>query len=438
MLQTMNRRMNLWEDSLLFLAIICVPFQDMSWQHWVAGELLKTPSSIPLFFLAISSIWRQTFSLRLYVKRDLFYLCSYCAFVSLVSIFIFGLAIGPINTLTRTAALLLEYSLFIFAVYGIDYSASRLLKSAIYCAIAITICSVLLSDYALIPWISLGNNSILHSTIPEHPDGRWRGFTQEPSFFSVLAFTIFGSLIAITKKIKRSKLATLFLIILLLGCGSKGGILSAVFAFILAGGYILGKKNKLYVIVLAATSPLALASVYVVITVLFPMSLITDSTSVPTRLTSLLWGIEETATHPFGVGIAGYIVKAEEDMGGIEAYLERVSPLKLDFEEVDTSLATYTNLSSKSMLLNGMISFGWPVVLFILIRVFRVTRALQGKHDWEVFTIWIMTICAIGCYIDSLVLYNIPIFLGIIRVWNVRGTQNQVALKRISKLDCHT
>lgn len=425
----MNRRMNLWEDSLLFLAIICVPFQDMSWQHWVAGELLKTPSSIPLFLLAVSSICRQIFSLRFYVRRDLFYLCSYCVCISLLSIFIFGLAIGPINTITRTAALLLEYSLFIFAVYGIDYSASRLLKPAIYCAIVITIGSVLLSDYALIPGLSLGNNSILHSTIPEHPDGRWRGFTQEPSFFSALVFTLFGSLTAITSKIKRSKLATLFLIILLLGCGSKGGILSAVFAFILAGGYILGKKNKLYLIVLLVSSPLILASVYVVMTILFPMSLITDSTSIPTRLTSLVWGVEETATHPFGVGVAGYFVKAEEDMGGIETYLQRVSPIKLDFEEVDTSLATYTNLSSKSILLNGMIFFGWPVALYMLIRVMKVSRALQHKRDWEVFTFWIMTICAIGFYIDSLVLYNIPILLGIIRVWNLRDAQNEVASK---------
>lgn len=428
-MQTMNRRMSLWEDILLFLAIILVPFQDMSWQHWVVGELLKTPSTIPILLLVISKVLRLSASLKCYIRRDLFYMCSYCVFVSIVSIFIFGSIIGPINNFTRTAAIVLESALFLFVVYGVDYSASRFLKPAIYCAIAITIFSVLSSDYPLIPGLYLGANSTLHSTLFEHPDGRWRGFTQEPSFFSALAFTLFGCIIAITPRTKRSIIIPFLLTILLLGCGSKGGILSAVCAFIIAGGYVLQKRNRVYLVVLAVCSPLILASVYLVMTVLFPMSLITDSTTVPTRLTSLLWGIEESATHPFGVGIAGYVRKAEEDTDRIETYLQQLSPIKLDFEEVDTSLITYTNLSTKSILLNGAVWFGWPFALFALGKIVKVSGILQRKRDWAVFTIWIMTICAIGSYIDSLVLYNIPIFLGIVRVWNVRYTPKSLALE---------
>lgn len=429
-LHAIDRRMSLWDDVLLFLAIVLVPFQDMSWQHWVVGELLKTPATIPIFLLLISKIFRQTACLKFTIRRDLLYMCSYCVFISIASILIFGSAIGPINTFTRTAAILLEYGLFLFVVYGIDYRASRLLKPAIYCAIAITIFAVLTSDYSFIPGISLGGNSTLHATLVEHPDGRWRGFTQEPSFFSVLSFTLVGCLVTITTKAKRSVWTLVVLIVLLLGCGSKGGILSAVFAFMIAGGYVLGKnKNKLYVALLAACSPLVLAGVYLAVTVLFPMTLITESTTVPTRLTSFVWSIEESATHPFGVGIAGFIVKAEEDTGRIESSLQQLSPVRLDFEEIDTSLATYTDLSTKSILLNGTVWFGWLFAIFTIVKIVNVSRSLQRQRDWAVFTFWIMTVCAIGSYVDSLVLYNVPLFLGIVRAWNIRYTPNAVALE---------
>src|SRR5262249_31580032 len=136
--------------------------------------------------------------------------------------------------------------------------------------------------------------------------GRPRGFTTEPSVFS-LNVTIVGLLSAHIAKSRAAKALLLVVTVaLLVFARSKGGILMLFLTLMIL--CLIKWHSRWYHIVGVAfiLLPLGLSLIWLV-PLLFTDTMIYESTTVPTRLSMILCALIAVRHHPLGVGLSGFV-----------------------------------------------------------------------------------------------------------------------------------
>lgn len=406
--------------------IILIPFQDTFLQKTALRSFGTSFAVIPLTFLILFSSIEWMFRRKLNVPKGAVVCGGYILAISLLYYVLDGFA--PLdNTVLKFITLSILTAFFLFVIYALPYDQTALLRRATTFTFVIALLAIPLSDIHIAGLGFLGHTPILHAT--DNPDQRWRGFSSESSVFSILIITLGISSAHLAKR----RSSTILLLVLtglgLVGCGSKGGILSLLLtAPIIALLRMSGFWKKILVILLLIPTGLV---IYTALLYLFPANLLSVSTTLPTRSTGILWALIVFLHNPFGVGFSGFYPAIREYMPAAMDMVRINSPVPLNFTEVRDYIQTGQDASSKVLILNYMVFFGLPFLILFTREVRRTTRALLLSDNLILLSGLICVLIAVASYIDSTVAYNIPFLLGL-SVYERRKFENSTCNERFS------
>ena len=412
---------------LLASFILLIPFQDTFLQRTALGEFGTSFAIFPLMLLIFVTFVEWIFRKHLYIQKTLGICIFYVLTLSLIYIMLDGSDAFGRSLILKTVNIAILTGCFAFVVYGLPYDILATLRWIIPAAFMITLLSIPLSDMHLSGMGFLSENPILHATI--NSDLRWRGFTREASVFSILIITL-GMASAHCARKRFAKAVYLILtVVALAGCGSKGGILSLLFSIPIIFLLRITKvwKRVLGVVILIPFGFFAyMAAVY-----LFPANLLVESTTVPTRIAGIVWAFLVFVHNPFGVGFSGFYPAIREYMPAAIDIVSSHSPVPLNMGEVQEFVETGKNASSKILTLNYLVYFGMPFFVAFFYEVQRTIRGLLQAHKIILLSSLICVLIAVGSYIDSVVIYNVPLLLGVC-IYERKKLENSTRNERFS------
>ncbi len=394
---------------LLASFILLIPFQDTFLQHTALGDFGASFAIIPLMLLIFVTFVGWLYRKELYIHKTLGICIAYALTFSLIYIMLDGSDAFGRSLILKTVNIAILTGCFAFVVYGLPYDILATLRWIIPAAFMITLLSIPLSDMHLSGMGLLSENPILHATI--NSDLRWRGFTREASVFSILIITLGMASAHYARKRFAKAVYLILTVVALAGCGSKGGILSLLFSIPIIFLLRITKvwKRILGVVILIPFGFLA----YIVALYLFPANLLVESTTVPTRIVGIVWAVIVSVHNPFGVGFSGFYPAIREYMPTAMNIVNVRSPVLLNMDEVQEFIETGKSASSKVLILNYLVYFGVPFLVAFVYEARKTIRRLLQANKIILLSSLICVLIAIGSYVDSVVIYNVPLLLGV-------------------------
>jgi hypothetical protein len=414
---------------LFALFIVLIPFQDTSLQHTALRSFGTSFSIVPLALLIIVTAveWFTGDDPRMPTALALG--GAYAFAISLVYFLLSGTEVFGNNLFVKTVNLSILTLCFVFVIYCLPYSETRTLRRSVITAFVIALLAIPLSDLHIGGGTgSLAHSALLHAT--DNPDRRWHGFSSESSVFSILIITLGMASAHLTGRRLLKFLFLALTVVALIGNQSKGGLISLLVSLPIIGILrISGTWKKVLAGVVLIPTTIMVTSAGLLY--LFPLNVVTDSTTVSSRATGALWALDVFAHNPLGVGFSGFYPAVREYMPSAMEAVDAHSPIRLNFTEVAQFIETGEDASSKVLVLDYLVYFGVPFLIVFVVALWRTVRALLIAKHTILLSALICVLIAICSYVDSVVIYNLPLLLGIC-IYERRKIENSTRNERLS------
>lgn len=241
-------------------------------------------------------------------------------------------------------------------------------------------------------------------------------FSSEPSHFGVV--TVLLALLHYQyceNRVWRVVLSASAIIVALFS-GSKGAVAALTLSFALVL-FIQNYKRKGFLIF---GLPLIMASCAIMFAFVARMLTadIENFTSVTTRSAGFLTALLTSCDYPFGVGLGGFYPAFSSHVPQAWNMLTALAGSKLNLGELFRfAYGDDRNLSSKTLLGDWLIYFGWPAVLLLLVayfKLFKVSLASKSRRGDALPTIVCFSFIASTTYYVGIPHYILPMALGLV------------------------
>jgi len=396
--------------SILIAAIVAAtPFQDTILVATPLRQMGRSFAILPLLLLLLLDL-AAWLALRPKVL-NLKFVAAICYICLLTTAYlgVFGVAWNDVSLPLKAANMIIVSAIAVYAVAGVDWTASPYLPAAVKTAFVVTVAGILLCDLDFLGLGSVANSAVFHQTT--NPDLRWRGFNSEASALSLTLATL--GILSAALSVRRWAQVAFFAItgFLLAAGGSKGGILSLALVVALSLFTVRGHFGRLCGYLLLA-APIAYLAADRFLS-LSTLELLSETATLATRGTLALWASLVVLHNPLGVGFGGFYPALSEYLPDAIRTASQVAPIPLNFEEVVLYLTSSENASAKTMLMNFAVYLGVPFLLGYFVFVSRIVRAcIRSSHFTLMAAILFVTV-ALCTYSDSLVSYNVLLVYGL-------------------------
>jgi len=369
------------ERILASLAILTVPFQNMSFQSGPLGVAGSQLTFFPLLLLLALSIAKILFGAS--VKKTLmifiFFFFALATVSSAVTLWVVGnQGFSDVLLFHKYYAQLLLYSVWLVAVFGlkIDKSFVPFVWVAFWVACIGAFFSI------LSPYFNQYNAGLF--LYAQNYNLRPRGFSKEASDLALTIGSLGGFLYLFGGRWAR--LVILMVVgLFLLFIQSKGAVVAWVAAMLLSWMIIFLRKGWSYNLLVEVLVGLSPFFMYYLMSVNFESgytetasyvhAVAHGSTSIGTRFTMAIFSLGTLLYFPLGVGFSGYLPWVHSYLGDVVSWVSNLYP-NLDYSEVLSYSTSVTGefVSAKSLFFDGVIVFGFP---FVLISAFAVYNTLS-------------------------------------------------------------
>lgn len=391
----------------LYLAIILMPIQDCILGKTSLGYVGSNISCIPLAIHGILGLLIWSMQRNLAVSRRSLVGAFYVICISLMYI----LAWGPVShggsVLFKSFSGAVVLLLWIYTLFGIDYTPSKGLRYASQIAFLVMILGVVITDLHISALASLGQSQLFHIMPPSQSSTRWRGFSVEPSMLSATAVSLgFAAAHLSPKKYHRYIIIGLTLILLLLS-QSKGGLL----VLGISGFVVLFIKRPSFLRLLFYLSlciSIAIGAVFVIIQQLTALDFVQATGTFATRISMAVWSFVVAFHHPFGVGLSGFYEAIRIYLPTAMDWVRHASPVPLNFGEVqeyvDGNMAIVP-LDTKCFFFEYVAMFGVPFIIAYVRFAGQTLKALHQHKQEALMVGFIFLIVGMSTYINGPTLY---------------------------------
>ncbi len=395
--------MSALRNLLLFCLIVFLPLQDTVLQKTPLRNLGGSLSTFPLVLLGALWLLERGMKLDGRVQKRVAAAVLYALLLTAAYLLRWGSSFQETSLLVKSFNLAVIVGLYLFGVFGVDYTPSRWLWAGAMLGFGLTL-------FAALAGPALDGNGLLHATI--NFDARPRGFATESSTFSVQA--VISGLLAVYFA-KRAGTRVLFAVVtvaLLIHSGSKGGLITLLLCAALYGvaraGLSVGR-------LLLGAAVLVPASIFIsgMISQGFDNDLVSNGSSVATRATMTLFTAMCVLHNPLGVGFSGFYPAMArylpEAMNTVTGFFN----FPLVFTEVSNYQYTTENADCKTLFLNWSVYFGLPFVCLFLCFFARLVRRLYLRREQTLLIGALFSAIALTTYYSSMNAYSIPVLLGV-------------------------
>ncbi|MBN9617169.1 MAG: O-antigen ligase family protein [Acidobacteriales bacterium] len=379
-----------------------MPFQDCILGKTPLGYLGSSLSSIPLAMHGVVGIFIWSVRRQLTISRRALLWSLYIPCISLIYLLAWGPVSHDGSVVYKGFSGTIVLFLWLYTVFSVDYTPSKGLKRATYIAFFLLIVGVVMCDSQIAGLAALGHSQIFHIT-PDQNNGRWRGFSNEPSMFSATVLSLgIASAYLSERKIYRNIFVILTFCLLLLS-QSKGGILIIG----LSGFVVVFLKRPSFLRLITYLSLCMMATsvaVYFVIQQATAINLFQATGTFATRISLAIWTLIVVLHHPLGVGLSGFYEAFRFYLPPAMDWLSRVSPFPLDFTEVQEyvngNMATVP-LDTKCFFFEYVAMFGLPFLVAYLVFSKKVLEALLARKQDLLMVGFVFLMIGMSTYING-------------------------------------
>lgn len=394
--------LNSFYNKFLFvLTIVPVIFQDLPLENYFG-----TIARCPVIFIAptifcLLLIQEQKFSLNSVPKYYLIYY-GVTVITSILMMFFTVLFItnGTWTVYSEFFPLKLFkasiYSLvfFLFAYNGYNLIQKVSIQFVLNVLQTTLICLLI---YGFIEFFVSYPIEFIHNNFIEEWKTRLMLTGSEPSstmlMFSCVAYTTIGLRVYLKKSIVFTILLSILCLIILLGIGSKGGIVFIVVSLL----WVLRKNFSFKTLLIV--SLLSVPFIYYFIYSIIPQ-LVTDIesfASFSTRTTTMLVAIKSLFMFPLGQGYGTYLAYFPKMLLPMNNFLANTLNLPLLTFEIDDMLSTGKYLGVKSGILQEVLYNGFIAIAFFyyLFKNYFRQVSLLNKKNTKIIFLFIGVFCLI-------------------------------------------
>lgn len=376
------------ENILLFLAILFVPVQDF--------VLFKTPlhmfgrilSNFPLLILFV-----YVMLIKRKQKITMKYILAGGWFI------LFSLIMGMWTSTSIEFTLrkiITQGIVFFFWIYFYEsVKKYQYFDKAVKCAFILNIVGYIACDV-----LGVFNEGIMH--VNTYPEGRWRGFTAEASWFCFTS-AILGGLTFLKAKNRLAKIIVIVITLFLsIGGNSKGIVICGLLA-LLINISIFSKVKTFYkciYILLIIFMAWIMAEMYLINAFYTDLS---DATSFATRASLDIAYCITFVNYPLGTGVGGAITVVSQYALSAFDYLQRFVPvIVLKDNELLESVAREdgSGVLIANMFLVMLCYFGIPFLFMFSKLVYKTMKFLSYNRDICLTYLFIIVIAGNMTYVS--------------------------------------
>lgn len=401
--------------AFLILIIILSPFQDTFLGGSPLGYLGLSPAFIFVAVLLFISLLNYLKQKPVSINPLVFLLLFYIVVVNYYGFLLHG---GETHygekLVVKGIKLTMLYLLFFFPFFinfeFIEKHETKV-KAALFISIFILAAGYVFGD---IFRSVIVENPIFHFN--ERPSSRPRGFSFEPSMFSMTALSLLVSIIVFRRHSSDLKISHFFtLCVVAVLTTSKGALVCVVVSFIFA--VLCNKKYKgilLYSYIFFSLILAVPVGIYLFGQVVADIE---ESTSVATRMIVAFTAICSTFESPLGYGYAGYLKGFKEGFEISYGIINSIFGGVLNLFEVDSYLTAKTDraIGTKSFFFNNIIVYGIPFMLFFVYTFFASVKACLKYDRLDLVFAITMLYCMLFLYSDGIGFYSIGVLALLIR-----------------------
>lgn len=395
----------------LFLFIALSPIEDFFLQASPLRAFGTSPALFPLAALGGVAVAHWLTSGHLKVNRIFLICLVYALAITVYGLLFFGFVSVGENLIWKSAKSFIALAIVAFAATNIDYRITSTVRAAIYTAFFFTVLGFCFGNANPFGLPHLVENAVLHFT-PDPAVTRPRGLASEPSMFSVTVI-VFGLLCAHVARSKPVKgILILLTAALLVGSGSKGGILTLFLCLIILT--IMKWHSRWYhvPVVLFVLLPLGLFLIWLVPN-LFPESGIAASSSVSTRLSMIACALITVRHHPLGVGLAGLLPSVVAYLPNAMETVQSFFPVPLTFQEVSVHLTSPEMAGTMTFFFDQLMHFGIPFAVCFFVLIVGLLKHLVARQQLILTIAILASTIAVTIYVHTFGHYPVPILFGV-------------------------
>lgn len=386
--------------SLIFL----LPFQNFFLNKTPLGVFGSNLSLIPINLLFLMMLIVGFRFIKIY--SIFFYFFYFILFVTFFSLLFTDFIVKDINIFFKSISNMVFYLQPFVVFYVFNYlfeKAPRLLGLSITASLYVflfLLFYMILSSYEI---FTLDDNVILHGF--ENGNSRQRLFSLESSM-AVTVFITFG--IIASMRYENIFFKVLIISSILYGSvllQSKGGFVALILISIFSIKSLeLSQKILFFGMLVLIVS---IGSGWISQYVFSVQSGLEEYTSLSTRLTVILAAIISLFYNPLGSGFGAYLALFDHNIIEAKYFVEEMFNyfgLAPNFSEVDSYFVSSVAYSTKSMLFNSIMFFGWfGLFLFYYFHV-KIYKKIGGNITVKILFLFLLI--AHVFFVDSLYLYN--------------------------------
>lgn len=407
---------------IIFL-IVQIPFQNFFLNQTSLGILGSNMSLIAINFTFLLIVLLK-FDYIKFPKRNLFLILSFII-ISLFFLFFTNFYVKNTNLMVKTINNFILYSQPFIVFYVFDYlfrNNSCLIRTAIITSLYVFLFLLLYLIFDSYGIFTLDSNIILHGF--ENANMRQRLFSSESSM-AITVFITFGIIASMQLKNIYFKL----FIILCISYGSillqsKGGFLTLLLICIWSLKVLKFRDKLILVFFIIALFIISFDAISDFIQV--TQSGFSEYTSLSTRLTMVFASIISLFYNPFGSGFGAYLVFFDPNIIGAEKIVKSLFNyfnLTPNFSEVDSYLSSVESYSTKSMLFNSIMFYGWLGLIFFIYLHYQIYKKIGKNITLKILFLFLLLTHII--FVDSLYLYHFWFAFALIyNYWRINVKKN--------------
>lgn len=404
-----------FEGLLIGLFIVLTPFQDSILKntalHMLGANLSIVPLGMVLLWNAINfAVRRRGLSFRAF--GWIMVAISITAITSAISLYEYANTYSVDLLIYKTFTNAVLFGTVFLTIFVPNYRKTNLKYTVLFAFLLAAAGAALDLFHG-----TMVNDSIFHAT--RSYSDRPRGFSMESSHFGATVGSL-GLLAAYFWSGYKRWLILALASLLIVFSTSKGGLAlwTICMAFMLLGRARQARHWRQRIALICLLLPLAgiiffVGSSYV--TDQISTGLLSDSTSLPTRVSLFIASLYIAITHPLGVGFSGVIPAISQNISyGVEL-LRSLGLTEWDYSEALRYGASTTgdSLSAKNFLLDGMIIWGFPFV-YLFFRFFTTLAGHFRSGDHLLLGCSVLFVfMALSTYVSPLNVPCLSVVLGI-------------------------
>ena len=194
-------------------------------------------------------------------------------------------------------------------------------------------------------------------------------------------------------------------VVALIVSGSKGAIVALTLTCV-----ILAMAGGLRVKTLLKASLLAIPLLIFAsnrFTQLSSTELLEATTTAATRSTMALWALRLIISNPLGLGFGGFYAALGQSIPATIDQVYRLSPIPLNFSEVEQYAVSAENASTKIFVLNYALFCGLPVVAGLIFTVWKRMRVLNIRQHFLLIASVCYSVLALSSSVDPPTTYSL-------------------------------